>query len=184
MQLFGDAAACEVDLGLDAEDDGDVQGAAPLPALPRTLAHALPTGYPVPPAIPFAWNVGQEEAVRAVLRWRFDADAPRFLALTGPAGTGKTLVAREIRRQLSGTRTAWSAMTGKAALRLKDATGLRVRTFHSAIYHPPREVDLPDEAKIDLEFDAVKSNSDDGDTLLVVDEASMMSPKLRAAYLP
>ena len=70
-------------------------------------------------------------------------------------------------------------MTGKAALRLRVAVGAKTTTAHSAIYHPPREVDNVEEAKIDLEFDAVKRGNED-DVLLVVDEASMIGPKFRA----
>ncbi len=135
--------------------------------------------YPVPPPIIFTWNPDQLAAVAEVDTWRRDPRAPRYMKITGPAGTGKTLVTKELRRRLSGTRTSWSGMTGKATLRLREAIGIKARTYHSAIYHPPREVDNVEESKIDLAFDDVKQG-DDEDMLLVVDESSMISPKLRA----
>lgn len=135
--------------------------------------------YPVPPPIPFAWNADQLAAVEAVLRWRFDLHSPRYSKLTGPAGTGKTLVTKELRRRLMGSRTSWSAMTGKATLRLRESVGARGKTYHASIYELPREVDNVEEAKIDLAFDSVRYDMDKAGALLVVDEASMISPKLR-----
>ena len=137
---------------------------------------------PAPPPIPkqtFAWNDDQLRAIDAVLSWRTNKSTPRFLKLTGPAGSGKTAVTRELRRRLLGTATAWSGMTGKAALRLREAVGAKTSTAHSALYHGPREIDNVEEAKIDLLFNDVK-RGDVEDTLLVIDEASMISPRFRA----
>ena len=126
----------------------------------------------------FDWNEDQLRAVDQILSWRCAPSAPRYYKLTGPAGTGKTAVTREIRRRLAGTRTSWAAMTGKATLCLRRALGVSARTFHSALYHSPREVDNVPEARIDLVFDKVKGGFAD-DLLLVVDEAIMISPRLR-----
>jgi hypothetical protein len=133
---------------------------------------------PPPPSAPIAWNLGQRAAIERVAAWRADPSAPRVLALTGAAGTGKTTVLSEICRRLRGTRVAWSAMTGKAASRMREASGVRGRTLHSVLYQPPREVDDAVNRRIDLEFEELRGGDDS--CLLVVDEASMISPRIRA----
>jgi ATP-dependent exoDNAse (exonuclease V) alpha subunit len=150
----------------------------PRPQAKVPVPPPLPS-VPVPPPYTPQCNVGQLQAVEEVIDWRFDPRAPRYFKLTGPAGTGKTFVTKKLRERLRGTRTSWSGMTGKAALRLRESIGIKTTTFHGAIYHPPREVDNALESKIDLDFSDVK-RGDSYDMLLVVDEASMVSPKLRA----
>jgi ATP-dependent exoDNAse (exonuclease V) alpha subunit len=132
----------------------------------------------VAPPILVTLNPDQHAAVEAIIAWRFDTHAPRVLALTGPAGTGKSTIMRAVAARLRGTRTAWAAMTGKAASRLKEAAGVRGKTLHSVIYHQPREVDNVIEKKIDLEFDDVRDA--DEMCLLSIDESSMISPKIDA----
>ena len=130
------------------------------------------------PVPQLSWNVGQRAAIQAITFWRSDPAAPRFMKLTGAAGTGKSTVMRAVRECLRGSRTAWAAMTGKAATRLREASGVAGRTLHSVLYHPPREVDNAPEQKIDLEFEHVRP--DGRSCLLVIDEASMIGPRLRA----
>ncbi|TAL45967.1 MAG: hypothetical protein EPN91_01155 [Salinibacterium sp.] len=170
------------DLDLDEDDGASLFDRrpenVPLPPLPENSSPELPEGYPVPPPVPFAWNEEQRAAVERIVAWRFDSTMPRFMKLTGPAGTGKTLVTRELRRYFTGTRTAWTAMTGRASQRLRAAIGVKTKTYYSAVYHPPREVDNVAEAKIDLAFEDIRYASPDA--LLVVDESSMVSPKLKA----
>lgn len=137
-----------------------------------------PAPPPLAPLPTFNWNEGQHAAIEKIAHWRADKNAPRLMALTGPAGTGKTTVMQAVRGRLRGTRTAWAAMTGKAAARMKAASGVNGKTLHSVLYHPPREVDNAEEQKIDLEFDTLRE--DDGSCLLVIDEASMIGPRIRA----
>ena len=103
------------------------------------------------------------------------------MKLTGAGGVGKTAVTKALRRRLTGTLTAWSGITGKAALRLKDVLQVDTRTTYSVLYAPPREVDNVEDAKIDLHFDEMKTwDGVDNDSLLVIDEGSMIGPKLRS----
>lgn len=140
---------------------------------------------PLTSAAPIVWNPGQRAAIDLIVCWRLDPAAPTVLALTGAAGTGKTTVLQEIRRRLTGTRTAWSAMTGKAASRMREASGVNAKTLHSVLYYPPREVDNEVDQKVDLEFEQLKS--DGRSCLLVIDESSMIGSRLfddikRSAY--
>lgn len=103
---------------------------------------------PSPSPLSFTCTEEQQRAVDQILTWRRSTShlfvpSSRFMKLTGAAGTGKTSVLQVLRERLRGTRTAWSAMTGKAASRMREAAGLPGKTLHSVLYHPPREVDRP-----------------------------------------
>lgn len=115
----------------------------------------------------------QETAVSAVADWV--RSGSKFFALTGAAGTGKTTVLNSLIEYL-GARVAWSAMTGKAAARMKEASNVPAKTLHSALYHPPKEVDNEKERKVDLVFDEVRRGTQ---LVLVVDEASMITEQIR-----
>lgn len=130
------------------------------------------------PSTVFTLNDSQDAAVRRILFWRRDPRAPRFMALTGPAGTGKTTCLQSIRAKLVGSRTAWAAMTGKAASRMREAAGVNGKTLHSVLYNPPREIDNRVDERIELNFDSVKDSG--RGVLLILDEASMVSPRIRA----
>jgi len=110
----------------------------------------------------------QAAAVKEILAWAESDD--RFLSLSGPAGSGKTTLLKEVKQRL-GKHAVWSAMTGRAARRMREAAGLQAKTLHSALYHAPREVDNKKHRRIDLEFDDVRR---EGCDVLVVDECSMM----------
>ena len=161
---------CDVESDSDSEDQDQGSLFDRPPAL---------IDYPIPPPPSFTWTEDQVQAIDQVVAWRLNPSSPRFFKLTGAAGTGKTTVMGEIRRRLFGTRTAWTGMTGKAALRLRESIGARASTAHTALYHAPREVDNPQEAKIDLEFDRVRRDEFEG-ALLVIDESSMIGPKFKA----
>lgn len=91
----------------------------------------------------------------------------REAVLVGPAGTGKTTCLRE----LTGSRTVLAAPTGKAAVRLTQATGQPARTLHSLLY---RGAD--DEGR-ELVFTDPQPPCEPGETL-IVDEASMVGAQL------
>lgn len=105
---------------------------------------------------------------------------PRRIVISGYAGTGKTTLAIELRKQLFEFRDiAFVSYTGKAASVLKEKIGDNLRvgdfvgTIHSLMYRPVKEFDgvkwvLVDWEKVqDVPFD-----------LIIVDEASMVDPKL------
>ena len=72
----------------------------------------------------------------------------RIVAVTGKAGTGKTVIMREVARRLVdvGYIVQASAPTGKAAKRIREATQLEAMTNHRMLgYGMPRDVEVDDE---------------------------------------
>jgi exodeoxyribonuclease V alpha subunit len=72
----------------------------------------------------------------------------RIVAVTGKAGTGKTMIMREVARNLTsnGYMVQASAPTGKAAKRINEMTGLQAMTNHRMLgYGMPREIEVEDE---------------------------------------
>lgn len=65
----------------------------------------------------------------------------REIVLSGPAGSGKTTLMRQVLADLRELRreTALLAPTGKAAARLRDTTGAQTSTIHRALYKTVRE---------------------------------------------
>lgn len=101
--------------------------------------------------------------------------ARRTVSLTGPAGTGKTSLIREVCRRWKGA-VALTAPTWCAAKRLQSVTGLCAGTPHAIAYQSAEF----DEATDQLVF---TSRSEGGyqmarGTLLVIDEAGMVDEKL------
>lgn len=62
----------------------------------------------------------------------------RIVPITGPAGTGKTTIMRKVARELrkAGYRVVACAPTGKAARRIREATGLEAMTIHRLLEYP------------------------------------------------
>ncbi|TRZ82023.1 ATP-dependent RecD-like DNA helicase, partial [bacterium] len=58
------------------------------------------------------------------------SDSP-FSVITGGAGTGKTTIIKEIVRNISDSIPALVCPTGKAAARLREASGIATSTIHS-----------------------------------------------------
>ena len=70
--------------------------------------------------------------------------ARRVVGVTGPAGTGKTSIIRAVTYVLTeaGFTVSLAAPTGKAAKRIKEATGIPAQTFHRLLeYTSPGEPD-------------------------------------------
>lgn len=68
----------------------------------------------------------------------------RVVGVTGPAGTGKTTIIRTVTHVLTdaGYSVALAAPTGKAAKRIKEATGIPAQTFHRLLeYTSPGDPD-------------------------------------------
>lgn len=87
----------------------------------------------------------QSAGIEKIKAWHASAPFEPF-RLFGPAGTGKTTMARHIPEALKLDRVFYGTFTGKAAhvLRAKGATP--VSTIHSAIYYPTSDL----EAKAEL----------------------------------
>jgi len=95
--------------------------------------------------------------------------APRLACLTGGPGTGKTTTLRELlgAADAAGLRSACAAPSGKAAMRLEEATGRQAATLHRLMRARPGS----------REWAPIMAD------LLVVDEASMVDSPLMAATL-
>lgn len=117
----------------------------------------------------FRWNKAQREAIDRITSW-IKTGYPQAISLSGPAGTGKSSLLREIKDKFGGSKVAWAAMTGKAALRVHQLVGVDASTLHGTIYG------LPSKSKRGvLYFNNLKNPDCE---FLVVDEASMMPPKI------
>jgi exodeoxyribonuclease V alpha subunit len=89
------------------------------------------------------WDERQEQAIDACC----DV-TKRIVAVTGKAGTGKTLIMSEVAARLedAGYSVQASAPTGKAAKRIREAAGLSAMTNHRMLgYGMPIEHEIEDE---------------------------------------
>jgi exodeoxyribonuclease V alpha subunit len=101
------------------------------------------------------------------------AFAHRLSVITGGPGTGKTASIKTIAAQATqrGARVMLVAPTGRAAVRMTEASGLRARTVHSALGWIPGEGPTHDEQ------DPLSCD------LLIVDETSMANLELLVTLL-
>lgn len=89
------------------------------------------------------WDDVQQQAISACC----DV-TKRIVAVTGKAGTGKTVIMREVALRLmnAGYTVQSSAPTGKAAKRIREATDLTAMTNHRMLgYGMPTDVEVEDE---------------------------------------
>lgn len=87
----------------------------------------------------FEWDEKQQLAID-----RCCDMAERIVPVTGPAGTGKTTLIREVYKRLTkgGYHVVLCAPTGKAAKRIQEATGIPAMTIHRLLEYPhPGEKD-------------------------------------------
>jgi exodeoxyribonuclease V alpha subunit len=118
------------------------------------------------PANPDGLTGEQLEALAA-------AFAHRLSLITGGPGTGKTASIRTIAARATerGARVLLVAPTGRAAVRMTEASGLRARTVHSALGWIPGEGPTHDQ------HDPLRCD------LLIVDETSMANLELLVTLL-
>ena len=109
----------------------------------------------------------QERAVELVL-------TAAVGVVTGGPGTGKTTILKTALDRLDamGTRCMLASPTGKASMRLQEATGREAKTIHRLLGYSPRLKG----------FEFNKSNPLDTD-LVIVDESSMIDTDLGADLL-
>ena len=104
---------------------------------------------------PIVWDDKQNEAIDACCD-----TSRRIVAVTGKAGTGKTMMMREVARRLiaAGYNVQSSAPTGKAAKRIREATGLQAMTNHRMLgYGMPLDVEVEDDKTGDKKIVQVSS---------------------------
>ena len=139
----------------------------------RQLATAPPSGrlrpprQEQPPAEPEQALTAEQRAALA------NAFAHRLSVVTGGPGTGKTASIRSIARSAAaaGARVLLAAPTGRAAVRMSEASGLAAKTVHSALGWIPGEGPTHDEQ------DPLPCE------LLIVDETSMANLELLVTLL-
>lgn len=112
----------------------------------------------------------QEEAIKLAKKALFEYRQP-FFFLAGPAGTGKTTIAKLIASEAKNP--IFCAPTGRASRVLAKKVGDVASTIHSLIYTV--YTNLEGEPEFTLNTDSERLADCD---LLVVDEASMVSAKL------
>lgn len=95
--------------------------------------------------------------------------AKEAISLTGVAGSGKSTCLGFLAPLLDQRVTIYTAMTGKAAQRLRDVIGKPAKTLHSTLYKKPL---------VDWKTISFKDINDPPGDILVVDESSMMTPKV------
>lgn len=132
-------------------------------------ALALPPP-PLPEKPAFEWTEEQRAALDAIEKWdpgRVAKNAAdEFYSLTGPAGTGKSTLVREIAARYP--HAALTAMTGKAALRLAECAGYPATTLHKILYWPP----APGQ---ETKFTRMREPISE---FVITDESSMMTPSV------
>jgi hypothetical protein len=108
----------------------------------------------------------------------YDPSSQVFI-LKGYAGTGKTTLIKHICDFLATIEVPFllTAPTGRAARIMSEKTKLSAKTIHSTIYSPSFS-DFDDEEKEDeILLFSTKSDNKFADTVLIIDEASMISDK-------
>lgn len=120
---------------------------------------------------------GQDKALQMVSRLKrdpLDKEPPKIAVLAGYAGTGKTTLLKKVPEVLGGYPMV-VAPTGKAAIRVREATGIVAKTVHSWLYNPEEDEDSGEVAfnrKGPQEIQMGEVNT------LVIDEGSMVGPEL------
>lgn len=118
-------------------------------------------------------NAGQKKALEMIQRLREYKGEPRIAVLAGFAGTGKTTLVKLV-PEICGYPIV-VAPTGKAALRVREATGLHASTIHSWMYSAYEDT-ATGEMKYSLKSpDLVETGEA---SFIVIDEASMVDEDL------
>jgi exodeoxyribonuclease V alpha subunit len=105
----------------------------------------------------------------------------RLFAVTGPAGTGKTTIIKNIAQRLEGMGISYAvaAPTGKAAKRIREATGLDAITVHKLLeYNKPGERDKETGEAKDTTTPKRGVAVPFSQTVILVDEYSMVTHEL------
>lgn len=113
------------------------------------------------------FNKEQKQALEAIKEWA-NGSGPGLISLTGAAGTGKTSLIIEAKNHIRDVQ--YSALTGRAALRLSEAADVKATTLHAALYLPPHLL-----KRGELEFNRLRAPTG---KYLVIDESSMITPKI------
>lgn len=105
----------------------------------------------------------------------------RLAAVTGPAGSGKTTIIKQVYDALTqaGTSVALAAPTGKAARRIKEATGIDAVTVHKLLeYGRPGERDSETGKPLDPTLPKRTRRDPLIEEVIIVDEYAMIPYEL------
>ncbi len=157
-----------------ADNDGGAEGIPTTEIHPDGTAQSPDTTSGVPNL-----TDEQQHAVARVMDWFHTPEAHQPLfRLFGPAGTGKTTLARVIARHVEEAwgEVGYAAFTGKAAhvLRRKGCTD--ARTIHSLIYVPVHV--KGDDGRTRVEWQLNEDSEIRDLDLLIIDECSMVGPQM------
>ncbi|MCK1621043.1 AAA family ATPase [Bradyrhizobium sp. 159] len=138
---------------------------SPNPFAPATAGQPVTTGTAQTTAEHAA-------ALSAVLNWHRSKNRKQIFRLFGPAGTGKSTLAKAIASQIGG-KILFGAFSGKAAsvLRAKGCDG--ADTIHRLIYQSPHK-----DSKDQLTFVLNEASPVRTADLVIIDEVSMVDAKL------
>jgi ATP-dependent exoDNAse (exonuclease V) alpha subunit len=140
----------------------------------------------LPPIPSMRLNEQQSEVLKMLKVFARDS-AKQFFILRGYAGTGKTTLVSHFIQWLTEKELGYEllATTGRAAKILKDKTGLRTTTIHSAIYSFSDIEGELDQVKqvagsdlfgqLSLVFGTREPLDSEKQPILIIDEASMLS---------
>ena len=117
------------------------------------------------------WNSEQKQAIQQILDWVNNKNGERNMSLSGFAGCGKSTLMKEVSKHIRKDTISWTAMTGKAALRLSQASNVPASTLHSQLYGRPKFG-----KRGSLLFEHV--NMEKRPDILVIDESSMTNAKI------
>lgn len=121
---------------------------------------------------------GQQKGVDMALALRGFNGEPRVSVLGGYAGTGKTTDLREIVLQLGGTVVV--TPTGKAALRVTQATALPCTTIHRWMYKPQEDPETGEIFFTPKDEDEIQRPVSG---VVIIDEASMVDEELWREFI-
>ncbi len=104
----------------------------------------------------------------------------RIVAITGAAGTGKTTIIKETYRNLieQGHDVAVCAPTGKAARRIKEATGIDAVTIHRLLEFPKPGERGEDGKPLSPNFPKRRKTHPLDNDVIIVDEFAMVNQEL------
>lgn len=107
----------------------------------------------------------------------------RIVPITGPAGTGKTSIIKEVYTRLTtaGYDVVLAAPTGKAAKRIQEATGISAMTLHRLLEYPfPNEIDEKTGKPLDTGTPKRGRNNPLNEDIILCDEYAMVNKELHS----
>ena len=126
----------------------------------------------------FVWDESQQTAIDRCCDMQ-----ERIVPVTGPAGTGKTTLIREVYKRLTkaGYHVVLCAPTGKAAKRIQEATGIPAMTIHRLLEypHPGERDEVTGQALLSTDPKRKKSNPIDQQVVLC-DEYAMVNKEVHS----